>query len=454
MKNFCLVTALIAAPAFCQNPSMFRGNLEHTGVYNATGVREFHRVQWRFQTEGRVISSPAVARGAVYVGSTDQNLYAIDQETGTLKWKFHTESWVTSSPAVSDIGFFNPPDPRTGKPTGPVPAGNSTVFFGSFDGSFYAVDAASGKLRWKFDTEGERRFAHRRLHGLQPSGELIGDTWDFYLSSPAVYQGAVYFGSGDGNVYALDAATGALKWKFQTGDVVHASAAIADGLVVVGSWDGILYALQADTGKVEWQLQTGVDPKIGNQQGFQSSAAVANGVVYVGCRDSNVYAIDLKTGQKKWALNNGGSWVITSPAVNDGKVYYGTSDTGLFHALDAATGAKLFSFDAKFPVFSSPAIAGGVLYVGSFDGKLHAVDLKTFKPLWDFTTEASKQNAPALTGADGRLDFGKVIRFLFVDEMNAGVVKLFSTGSVVSSPAIDNDAVYFGSTDGAVYALK
>jgi eukaryotic-like serine/threonine-protein kinase len=432
MKKLCLITALIAVPAFCQYVPMFRGSLEHAGVYNATGARQFNRVQWRFETAGRVISSPVFAGGVVFAGSTDQNLYAIDQENGTLKWKFHTDSWVTSSPAVSD----------------------GTVFFGSFDGSFYAVDAASGKLKWKFETEGERRFAHKRLHGLQPSGELIGDTWDFYLSSPAVYRGAVYFGSGDGNVYALDASTGAVKWKFHTGDVVHASPAISNGLVVIGSWDGILYALQADSGKVAWQFQAGVDPKIGNQQGFQSSAAVANGVVYVGCRDSNVYAIDLKTGQKKWAVHNGGSWVITSPAVDDGKVYYGTSDTGLFHALDAATGAKLLSFDAKFPVFSSPAIAGGALYVGSFDGKLHAVDLKTLKPLWDFTTEASKQNAPALTGADGRLDFGKVIRFLFVDEMNAGLVKLFATGSVVSSPAIDKDAVYFGSTDGAVYALR
>jgi outer membrane protein assembly factor BamB len=432
MKNLYLLPALIAVPVFCQNLPVFRGGLEHTGVYNAPGVRQFSKARWRFQTEGRVISSPAVAGGVVYAGSTDQNLYAIDQETGSLKWKFHTESWVTSSPAV-DGGI---------------------VFFDSFDGSFYAVDALTGKLKWKFDTEGERRFTHLRLHGLQPAGEAITDTWDFYLSSPAVYRGAVYFGSGDGHVYALDASTGALKWKFKTGDVVHASPAISDGLVIVGSWDGSLYALKADTGAIQWRFQAGTDPQIGNQQGFQASAAVAGGVVYVGCRDSKVYAIDLKTGQKKWDVHNGGSWVITSPAVDDGKVYYGTSDTGTFNALDAATGAKLSSYDAQFPVFSSPAIAGGAIYFGTFGGKLHVLDLKTRQPLWVFTTEASKQNAPALTGADGRLDFGKLIKFNFVDEMNAGVVKLFATGSIVSSPAIDKNIVYFGSADGAVYALE
>ncbi len=55
------------------------------------------------------------------------------------------------------------------------------------------------------------------------------DPFDFYLSSPTLANGNVYFGSGDGNVYALDAVTGSLKWKFQTGDVVHASPAIANG---------------------------------------------------------------------------------------------------------------------------------------------------------------------------------------------------------------------------------
>ena len=43
------------------------------------------------------------------------------------------------------------------------------------------------------------------------------DPFDLYLSSPAVWKGVVYFGSGDGNVYALDAVSGAERWKFHTG---------------------------------------------------------------------------------------------------------------------------------------------------------------------------------------------------------------------------------------------
>ena len=179
---------------------------------------KFNAVKWRFKTSGRVISSPAIVSGVVYVGSTDGNLYALDASAGTLKWKFSTESWVTSSPAVD--------------------SGN--VYFLSYDSNFYSVDAVSGQLKWKFRTGGEKRYAGKHLHHLQPAAETMPDPWDFYLSSPSVWNSHVYFGSGDGNVYALDGNSGSLKWKFQTGDVIHSSPAIVDGTLFVGSWDSYL----------------------------------------------------------------------------------------------------------------------------------------------------------------------------------------------------------------------
>ncbi|MGB8493340.1 MAG: PQQ-binding-like beta-propeller repeat protein [Candidatus Acidiferrum sp.] len=264
---------------------MFRGNLEHTGAYTAAGVPKFNAIKWKFQTNGRVISSPAVENGLVFVGSTDQNLYAIDQEFGALKWKFATDAPVTSSPAVA----------------------GGTVYFGSYDAKFYAVDAATGQLRWKFETAGEHRFVGRHLHGLLPAAENMPDPWDYFLSSPAVWNAAVYFGSGDGNVYALESASGKLKWKFKTGDVVHSSPAISDGTLYIGSWDTYLYALDAATGKEQWRFKTGDDADIHNHVGIQSSPAIAGGTVFFGCRDSNVYALDAKTGKQKWFYSTKGS---------------------------------------------------------------------------------------------------------------------------------------------------
>jgi outer membrane protein assembly factor BamB len=436
MKPLALVATFFLAlclPAFGNDATMFRGNLIHTGAYDAGGVPKVAKVKWKFATKGMVISSPAVARGAVYVGSTDGNLYAIDLESGAQKWKFETKVRVTSSPAVDD----------------------GVVYFGSYDGKFYALDAASGQLKWKFQTGGERRFAGRHLHGSQPDGETMPDPFDVYLSSPAVAGGTVYFGSGDGNVYALDAASGKLNWKFKTGDVVHASPAIADGILFIGSWDSYFYALDAVSGKEKWRFKTGEDHEIYNQVGIQSSAAVMDGVVYFGCRDSNFYAVDARTGQKKWVFNNKGSWVISSPAVQDGKVYFATSDSGLFHELDARTGAEVFSLKSNgWPMFSSPAIAGAMLYIGSQEGKLLAIDLKTRQFAWTFQTDASRQNGPALTKPDGTPNYEAAFTEDFYDTMIVGVSKMLTLGAILSSPVVVDNVIYVGSTDGNLYALQ
>ena len=76
-------------PTIAQDSPMFRGNLAHTGVYNASGVPKFSKIKWKFQTGGQVISSPAVTNGAAYIASTDGNLYAVDLESGAQKWRNH-----------------------------------------------------------------------------------------------------------------------------------------------------------------------------------------------------------------------------------------------------------------------------------------------------------------------------------------------------------------------------
>src|SRR5881392_2555015 len=126
--------------------------------------------------------------------------------------------------SIAGSRFGRPP--RVGRwPCTPA-IDHGMVYVGSYDGKFYALDAQSGAVKWKFATEGERRFEAKGIHGWQPKSQTFADAFDVFLSSPAVADGAVYFGSGDGNLYSLDANSGALRWKFRTGDVVHASPAI------------------------------------------------------------------------------------------------------------------------------------------------------------------------------------------------------------------------------------
>lgn len=431
-KFLFLTFLLVCGNMWGEDVLMFRGNARHTGVYDAAGVPQFNRVKWKFHTGGMVIGSPIVASGVVYLGSTDGNLYAIDAESGAQRWKFNAKSRIPSTPAIA--------------------AG--TVYFTSYDGNLYAVDAASGAVKWKFQTEGERRFSAKHLHGTQPAAETMPDPFDCYLSSPVLWNGAVYFGSGDGNVYALNAASGTVKWKFKTGDVVHASPAIADGTLFIGSWDSYFYALDSESGKEKWRFKTGEDHEIYNQVGIQSSAAVVNGMVYFGCRDSHLYALDVANGERKWAFSANGSWVVGSPAVQEGKVYFPTSDSSLLYEVDAATGKVLRSLSFnRWYLYSSPALSGNTLYIGSTQGKLVAVGLTEMKPVWSYETDASKLHSTEFVKPDGTPNGPALFHGDFYDDMVSGVERVMSMGSILSSPVVVGNVVYVGSADGNLYAL-
>ena len=292
MKQFALFV-LFTAVATCFAQNTFHGNNAHTGVYESPGPKQLGGVKWAFKAGGPIVTSPAIADGVVYIAALDGHLYAIDQETGKEKWNFKSRMPIASSPAV--VG--------------------DTLYFVSSAGSLAALDIKTGQPKWVYAIEYERKFEAKNLHGLPSAAQTIPDAWDIFTSSPAVANGKVYFGSGDGNVYAVDAHTGSLLWKFPTKDVVHASPAVVNNTVYIGSWDSYLYAIDAETGQEKWSFKSGEDNTIHNQVGFQSSPAVVDGTVYVGCRDAHVYAIDAATGRKKWDYPTSKSWVIGTPAV-------------------------------------------------------------------------------------------------------------------------------------------
>ncbi len=433
MKNAiaALLVIGLAAPAAAQET--FHGNVARTGVYAGNAPAKLTGVKWSFNTGGPIVGSPAIEDGIVYIASLGTYLYAIDQQTGQEKWKTKSRMPIASSPAVAD----------------------GRVYYVSSTGALAALDAATGQLAWVFAGEYERKFEAKGLHGYPNSAQVIPDAWDVFTSSPAVALGNVYFGAGDGNVYAVDAKTGILQWKFATGDVVHASPAVANGTVFIGSWDGNLYALDAATGAQKWVFEAGRDPVYHNQVGFQSSPAVVDGIVYVGCRDAHVYAIDALTGRKKWDYPTSKSWVNSTPAVRDGVVYAGTSDTARLMALDAKSGRLRWIFDAKAYIFSSAALAGDLALIGSHNGKLYAVNAKTGALAWEFQTPASKSNAQNLLNADGSLNrdsFAPV--FGDFQDMYVDFYRFISLGAIMSSPVVDRGIVYVGSTDGFLYALE
>jgi eukaryotic-like serine/threonine-protein kinase len=428
-----LVALLLVASALsAAAQSQFRGDASRHGSTASAAPRTLGGVRWQFTTGARIVSSPVFADGRIYIGSNDGQLYALDALSGRALWSWRTGGAVASTPALA--------------------AGRVHVL--SYDGRLHTLDARSGAPLWQFATAGERRFEARGLHGASPRNQTIADPYDVYLSSPAVVDGSVYFGSGDGHVYALDAESGALRWKQKTGDVVHASPAVAEGRVIVGSWDGRLYAFESGTGRELWRFQSGLDPLMHNQQGFQSSPAIVDGVVYVGCRDSHLYAIDAASGRERWRHSTGASWVVGSPAVAAGRVYFATSDSSRIHALDAATGKPIYEQQAQAYLFSSPTVAGDVLLTAQLNGSLQARDLATGALLWQFRSAAAERNEGHVLTADGRLNSAWIFGSGSHDAMVAGFERQSSVGSFFSTPLVIAGIVYIGSADGRVYALQ
>ncbi|MBK8002795.1 MAG: PQQ-binding-like beta-propeller repeat protein [Gemmatimonadetes bacterium] len=427
-----LVALLVVPMADVPAPvAMFRGGPAHHGVY-ASPSPTLREVAWRFETKGMILSSPAVAGDLVLIASRDGVLYAVDRATGAERWRFATEGPVASSPATA----------------------GGLVFISSLDGRIYGVDLATGTRRWAFATGGERRFTAPGIHGAIPRTELMADPFDVFLSSPTVVDGTVYIGSGDQHVYALDAATGTLRWRVRTGDVVHASPAVVDGTVYIGSWDRYLYALDARTGREQWRYATGIDTVDYNQVGIASSAAVADGIVFVGARDGHFHAVDAATGQARWTHDNHGGWTIGSPAVLDGVVYFATSDGRRFKGLDARTGAVRVDRANRSISFSSPSIAGGVVYYGTSDGHVHAFDIRRGEYVGEFQTDGSKARLAPWVDDSGVFRSGRMFPDRTLDGMMVGLRTTFSVGSVLSSPAIADGVLYVGSTDGTLYALR
>ena len=348
--------------------AMFRGGPTRSGVYTAPPGKELAGLQWRFLTEGDVVSSPTVLGQTVYVGSGDGRLYALDRTAGTKKWSFDAGNPIPSSPAI----------------------GGGAVYFGTRDGVFFAVDAATGKQRWKFTTGALMPW---------PWGHESGDV---YTSSPAFANGTVFFGAGDGRVYAVDAATGKEKWHGQTAGRVRASPAVDASQVYAGSADGRVYAFDRATGALQWKFDTeGVKLESGNfgfdRRTVQSSPSVSNGTVFVGARDGWIYAIDAASGKERWRFDHKVSWINTSPAVVDGVVYAGSSDAQFVQALDAATGKELWRVTTG-TTWSSPAVAGDMIFDGDGQGRVHAIDRKAGKLLWSFRTGSTVYSSPTPSG--------------------------------------------------------
>ncbi|HYA60493.1 MAG TPA: PQQ-binding-like beta-propeller repeat protein [Candidatus Acidoferrum sp.] len=142
-------------------------------------------------------------------------------------------------------------------------------------------------------------------------------------------------------------------------------------------------------------------------KGILASPSMPKGTVYIGSLDHNVYALDANTGAEVWSYTTGDS-VGDVPIVANGIVYVGSLDHNVY-ALDANTGAKVWSYTTKSTLgrlsYSSPAVVNGVVYIG-IDKNISALDAATGAMLWSYTTGNIVESSPAIANGTVYVEFG------------------------------------------------
>jgi len=235
---------------------------------------------------------------------------------------------------------------------GSIVADNGMVYFGSLDGNIYAVNALTGSLEWKFQT-------NYRVE-----------------STPCVTAGVVYTGADDGNVYALNATTGAEIWScpcYQPGSggpftqvfwisawQPRSSPVVWNGKLYVGSLDGNLYCINTLTGVATWHMAAGnVTYPIGGTPLVANNTAAASGEsVYICSGNSFIYAFDANTGAPEWATQLEGQTsfnirsLVSTPIAENGTLWVANGYSKDLDALNETTGQIMIVYPLPYSTAS------------------------------------------------------------------------------------------------------
>jgi outer membrane protein assembly factor BamB len=251
--------------------------------------------------------------------------------------------------------------------------------FGSTDGAVYALDAATGKPIWKAATQ-------------RP-----------VVACPRIADGVVFIGSSDSVFRALDLATGQAVWSHEGIEgFVETRLLVADGKVVFGAWDGRLYALDEKTGQLAWKWQ-GDRPSP-----LYSPAAcwpvAANGRVFIVAPDKRMTAVDLATGHEVWRTDR---WAVRESIglSEDRKRVYVRTTQDIVAAISTAadTPEPVWETNAGFGYDINSAMLvekDGVVFYGTKNGLLIALDAVTGAVEWKYRVGVALLNT--VTPLSGR----------------------------------------------------
>jgi outer membrane protein assembly factor BamB len=238
---------------------------------------------------------PVASKGLVVVGGSDGFVYALDAKDGEVKWQANI---VADAPP--DAPGFPGERARIGRslarPVG-VACDGETVYQNLFDQSrVVAIDLATGKLRWSYQT-----------------GGWMG-------GAPAFSSDHVLVGSQDKFVHCLDRRTGRLVWKFETKHRNSSTPVVEGRFVYFGSDNGGVFRVNLADGKQIWKFDT--DPDDTGRRFISSAPLLVKDTLYIATCEGQVYALDKETWELRWKLRASENSQITSSIVTDGRRFF------------------------------------------------------------------------------------------------------------------------------------
>jgi outer membrane protein assembly factor BamB/tRNA A-37 threonylcarbamoyl transferase component Bud32 len=296
---------------------------------------------WEFECEDEVRGSPTYSKGMLYVGCYDNNMYAINTESGEFKWKYPTEGGIVSKPAISE----------------------DTLVFGSEDMRLHSIYLRNGKLNWTYYTKGPIR------------------------SSPFVAEGHIFIGSDDGHLHAINASTGRQAWRMEGGAPIRSTPLVNNDLIYFGAESGDFYCLDY-SGAAKWRFKA--------KRAVTSSPKIMSGAVYFGSVDSTLYALDAKTGWIIWRIRLGKP-TISTPWIEENLLFIGAVD-GVIYCFDLSSSREVWRYTTDHQVTGSPIIHKDSLYCGSVDGHLYCLEFRTGRLRWKFETQGPITGTPVAHG--------------------------------------------------------
>ncbi len=249
---------LVGSPALDEAGGIIAVGSEDGGLY-AYNALTGEGLRWSpFQTEGEIWSTPVLRNGVAYFGSQDGSVYAVSLHSGELVWKFDTGAAVVATPLIH----------------------RNLLIVGSFDRKLYALGLNDGQPRWQF---------------------TAGNWW---WATPVASDRAIFAPAMDGKVYALDE-NGSLLWEHDLGSPVVSSPALLERGLVVATVDGkmsVLRATEASHGTAQEIASLTVGdaeikaPLTNLPDRIENGLPVPADSVYVGSDDGTVRRIQVQSG--------------------------------------------------------------------------------------------------------------------------------------------------------------